>query len=552
MNRIAAAWKRWIRTYWPYYGLTVAVFLPLLAPGYILTLDAVFVPDIPAPETVRSDYLWQWLLHMLNFILPSQLIEKAIFIGIVLGAAIGAHRLLLVVAEKFQPERQLVWRIAPYAAGALFAVNPFVYDRFMAGQYGVLLGYALLPWILQGWMAFVSRPARTEFTKLLILLVAVSIVSLPTLGEALLAGACTLSVGLWRKRKQAAAVRLMAMRMLTLAGLFIVFSSYWLLPALFGNGATAGQVQGFTAAHTAAFATAGQGFLEQLFTVLRLQGFWVEQHNLFRLPQDQLPGWGTIRLAVWALVVAGAVTAWGRARSIAALWLALGLTSAVLAAGAFPSFMTRIGYREPQKFAGLVALVFAVFFAIGAARLFGWARRRAERHYTTAAASVMLIIVLFTPTMYWGFAGQLRPRNYPAEWTAANAYLNEREGDFDVAFLPWHQYMSFEFAGRIIATPAPRFFDRTVIASNDPELGDITPPKQEKATLIGMLVKPQEGKHVRDLPEKLALANVRYILLAKEYDYQKYRYLDNTPGLREIRDWPALRLYENTAWKGAQ
>jgi hypothetical protein len=565
--------KTALKTYWPYGLLTAAIMLPLLLPGYILTLDAVFVPHLPAPDSVTSDYLWQWLLHLLNVVVPSQIIEKAIFVGILLVAAIGAHRLFHGLrraarlgapassrAKQAMSERR-GWRVAlrqvqneplaPYVAGTLYAVNPFTYDRFMAGQYGVLMGYALLPVAVQVWLRFSSQPGRRELVRVLLVTTGISIVSLPTMGEVLLIALCVLTAAAWRYRRQTARLRQLLLHSLAVAGIFVILSSYWLVPAALGEGRAAQQVHSFTAAHTAAFATAGSNPVAKVFNVLQLQGFWAEPRQLYTLPQDQLPGWGTVRLAVWALVVAGVVTFWRYSRRLAAVFLAMGGTSALLAAGAFAPLLTRIGYREPQKFVGLLALTFAVLAAFGAARLFARARQRSDARYMAAASATLLVLLLFTPTMYWGFAGQLRPRQYPPDWFTANAYLNRQRGDFNTVFLPWHQYMSFDFAGRrIIATPAPRFFDRPIIASNNPELGKIAPPKGEIATRIGDIVLP--GRKPQDLAVQLSPHNVRYVLLAKEYDYRRYGYLEEQKDMRLIRDTPSLRLYENAAWKGGR
>jgi hypothetical protein len=533
--------NRRLQSYWPYYLLTALVMLPLLTPGYILTLDAVFVPQLRAPTAVTSDFLWQWALHLLNSVVPSQLIEKLIFTGILLGAAIGMHQLIrsYTNVKKAVP--------AVYAGAAFYAVNPFIYERFMAGQYGLLMGYALLPWAARAWLQFADTPARREGLRVLLLLLAISILSLPTLGEAALIGCCVLAASGWQLRRRPARMKQLLAGSAAVGVLFALLSIYWLLPALLGKGATATEVAGFTAAHAAAFATAGGSGLAKLVHVFNLQGFWAETHQLFMSPQGVLPGWGTARLAVWALVATGAFACWRQSRRLAAVFGALGVSAAVLAAGAFPHFMTRIGYREPQKFAGLLALVFAVFLACGVARLLGWARARSEGWRAAAVFGVLLVLLLFTPTMYWGFAGQLHPRQYPPGWFAANRYLQARSGGFQTVFLPWHQYMSFDFAGRIIASPAPRFFDQPVIASNDPELGRIQPPAGETATRIGTLVRP--GHQPADLAKQLAGHNVRYIILAKDYDFRRYTYLDASAHIRLVRDYGSLKIYENTEWR---
>ena len=49
---------------------------------------------------------------------------------------------------------------ARLAAGLFYAVNPFVFDRLYAGQLGVLLGYALLPFAVDALLDASQRPHR--------------------------------------------------------------------------------------------------------------------------------------------------------------------------------------------------------------------------------------------------------------------------------------------------------------------------------------------------------------------------------------------------------
>jgi hypothetical protein len=542
--------NRILKTYAPYGLLTLIIMLPLLLPGYILTLDAVFAPHLAAPAGVENNYVWQMLLHILNFVIPSQVIEKAIFAGIILASAIGMHQLVAWLRRTMRPDKTMQWEWAVFAAGVLYAVNPFTYDRFMAGQYGVLLGYALLPFAVRLLLAFAARPGQRQMVHVALIMVVIGIVSVPTLGEVALAGACILGGAAWQNRKRPQTLRLYVLRGLAALGLFLVLSSYWLVPLAAGKGTIAESVQQFNAAHTAAFATTGDNLATKLFSVLRLQGFWAEPHYLYVLPQDRLPGWGTVRLLVWALVVTGAVVLWQRSRRLGATFAALGMVSALFAAGLFAAQLTHLGYREPQKFTGLVALAFAVFAAFGTARLFAVAAGRSAGLHAAAVSLAFLAVLSFTPTMYWGFGGQLHSGQYPTGWFAANQYLNRQQGTFNTVFVPWHQYMSFTFAGRIIASPARQFFGQPVIVSNDPELGQIVPPPDAAATRIGSILKP--GHQPPDLAVRLARHNVRYVLLAKDYDYRKYDYLARTPNLHLVEDTPSISIYENMVWKGVE
>jgi len=482
---------------------------------------------------------------------PSQIIEKAIFVSIPVLAGIGIHQLLDWLRGRFvPPAKKMLWAPALYVGGLLYVVNPFTYERFMAGQYGVLLGYALLPFIVRLLLEFADNPTRRRAIKATLLAVLMSILSLPTIGEVVLLTVCIMAAAAWQQRKNHVMLGVYTKNMGLGILAFCILGSYWLVPAISGNGAIATQLATFTTAHAEAFATVGGNILAKFMAVLRLQGFWAEPHQLFMLPQDHTPAWGTIRLVIWAGVITGAVLYWRGAKRLAATFTVAGLASAFIAVGAGSGLLTHLGYREPQKFVGVLALVFAVFITAGAARVFAWAQTRSDTAYALTAGAAIFLVLLWTSTMYWGFAAQLRPRQYPEDWARANSYLTVHNGEYTTVFVPWHQYMSFDFAGRIIATPATHYFDRPVITSNDPELGAITPPEHAQATRIGNAIKPTGD--TRQLRAQLYNANVRYILLAKDFDFQKYAYLDHQPNLQRVLNLPKVSIYENKDWKGKQ
>lgn len=535
--------KRFVRTYGVYIAVTLAVMAPLLMPGYVLTLDLVFTPTLRMPESVSHDYVWRTLLHVLDIVLPSEIIQKAILISTILGASIGMHQLIVWMQSRLQGT--FAWQWPVYAASIFFAINPFTYSRFMAGQYAVLLGYALLPFFVRFVLQFAILPSRQLAAKLLVVALAVSIISIHTVGEL---GAITLLaviMGAWQHRTN----RQTLARYVKYGGgavvAFVMFSSYWLVPLALNHGQTATTINQFDASHTEAFATTGSNALAQLVNVLKLQGFWADARDLYLMPQEQLVGWGTIRLLVWGLVGYGAVILWRKQRSLGAFFGGLAVVAAILAIG-FPD-LTAIGYREPQKFTGLVALCFAVFMAIGSARLLQRFRTKSETRFLAGSVGVLLVVLLFTPTMYWGGVGQLKPRRYPADWQTVRAVLNQDKQQPTSLFLPWHQYMSFDFAGRIIANPAEQYFDTPVIVSDNPELKSLRHSSTDphKARLDKIFAN---AKRPKNLTAELAALKVKYIILAHDYDHKTYGYLSQE-NLTVMYKGNDMTLYRNNAFK---
>jgi hypothetical protein len=230
----------------------------------------------------------------------------------------------------------------------------------------------------------------------------------------------------------------------------------------------------------------------------------------------------------------------------------------LLAAGVGGDWMARhvpffAGYREPQKFAALVVLGYCVFAAVGFAALLRKLEEGIgkERKWLVGVVAGLVLALPFalTPTMLWGANGQLVASDYPKGWYEANEDLNKDREEFKVVFLPWHMYMYTDFAGRVIANPARQFFDKPVIISDDPELAgvalDATRPEARK---IDAAVKAAAQGH-EGFADSLARQGVKYVILARENDYEKYDWVARQEGLVRVKDYGSLVLYRNTLYK---
>jgi len=251
-------------------------------------------------------------------------------------------------------------------------------------------------------------------------------------------------------------------------------------------------------------------------------------------------------LIVWVLVAVGASRAWKASRLLVAFAISCVVLGVILAATPLIETVSHYipfagGYREPDKFANLIVLGYAMLGTLGVAFTAQWA---VDKFRDTGGQVVTIICLLLplaiTPAMLWGFGGQLSPKQYPDGWYEMNEKLREAPGQKRVLFLPWHQYMAFGFSGRIIATPAEKFFTVPVIASDDPEFGGITPtePNAEKAAVKQALDNPDT------LAATLKARNINYILLAKEDDANSYSYLNKDKRLVKTAENGTLILYK--------
>ncbi len=556
---VIGRWLRRLRTwvtspYGVYSGLTLLVLLPLLAPGYLLTLDMVFTPQLRMPDATRSSYLFHALLHLLNQVIASDVLQKIVLFLMLFLAGSGMHRLFLYVRGKGK-DNGGAWRIAAYAAGAIYMINPFTYSRLIAGQYAVLLGYALLPWFARFFLDFLTRPAARAALKLGVITAVIGVVSIHTLGLVIVLGVVGAGLGLWRYRgRRPHLVRIARYGTLSVV-VVLALSSSWLIPLIRGEGVTANAISSFDQGDQQAFATLGEGMLGQLGNAVSLKGFWADDSNLYLVPEDYSALWQFGIVPVWTLAVGGGVWLWQKRHRYLLAWLSLSAgIAALFATSAVNDWMSETvpffsGYREPQKFVGLVALTLAVFAGLGAAAALRYVQKRWRSKTISGIVMICLaaVPVLMAPLMPWGLHGQLAPKQYPRDWYTINERLNRDADSFSTLFVPWHLYAYFGFAERVIVSPAPAFFDKPTLVSDNLEFGGASPnvadPKKQQVTRILADAKPQVH-----LGKQLAPLDVKYILLAREPGSSQYDYLYHEQDITLVAAEKTLVLFRNDAW----
>lgn len=529
--------------YFAYGGLVLLIMLPLLLPGFILTLDMVFVPNMPFPDGLGNTWVLEFSLWLINLIIPADLIQKVVLLTILILSGAGMHRLVLSTATGEQ--EYLKW--GAYFAGIFYMINPFTYSRFMAGQWLVLLGYALLPFFVHSLINLMMKPSKSSAVRTAFWATAIAFVSIHTAGMLMIVMLVALGIMAWKYWGSSRLKKLLKWSTVSVV-IALAINSFWLLPTMIGQTEIAKSVDTFDSSHHQAFATDSSGPFGTIGNVIRLQGFWVEPRGFYVLPQDQMPLWGLISISAWVLVGVGMVTAWRKQRFMALFFGIIGLIAILLAATPLSSWLGPIlnGYREPHKFVALLALSYAYFGALGTVGVGLWATKRWGELGTNISLAVILIIpFLFTSVMLWGFGGQLKPRHYPEGWNQVNQQLEQADTTGRGLFLPWHQYMSFGFSERIIANPAEKFFSPPLIISDDPELEGISPayPDDEKRQIEQALGNPEA------LSRTLNELGIQFILLAKEGDYQDYDYLNATPGLKLVTETDSLIYYQNEAYR---
>ena len=524
-------------TWSSYAGLAVATLGLTLLPGYVLTLDMVFTPKLHPILSLTSALPLNLLIAAANFTLPGYAVQKLMLLAILAGAGLGMHRLV---------PAQNQW--AKYAAGILYVINPFTYARLMAGQYLVLAGYALMPWFLAALLRFVRRPEFATAWPLTLWALAIGFVSLHYLGFAVLAGIIALGLCGWRERRRPDQLKRLAIWSGGVALAILLINAFWLVPLLLHRTPQAGLVGSFGDAYFLSFRTASDHIFGQMLNTMALYGFWGDDQGQYILPKSVFNFWWVIALIILVLGGLGAIKKWRHHRFAITLMLGLLAVGFVLAQGIMGSpfapfnhwlmehALAYRGYREPGKFIGLIALAVAYCFGLGA----DWLLARTKAAWLPGL--IVALPLIYTPTMLWGAGGQLQAVNYPSDWYALNRRLDAEHSSGKVLFLPWREYIRFGFAGRVIANPAPRFFDRPTVAGDNPQIGLIERQSTNpQSSFIEQQILPPSRINIAS---KLKSHGFEYVVLAKEADFQNYAWLNSQPGLSLVSDTPTLRVYK--------
>lgn len=550
-----------------FLALSLLAFGPVLGPGFVLSLDMTFSPttDYLRFGLSMKGPLYYGRLPLLAvfdavaLVVPDWVVQRAALVGIVTGSGLAGYaatRRASVPARLF--------------AGTLYAVNPFVYVRLLAGHWYFLLGYAVLPMAVVSFHRYLAGDARLRGAVGWATLVSVfdpHAAVLLGVAWATLAGATY-----HHDRPDAGAF---GRRLAAFGAAYAGLNAFWLLPALaavFGGGTTLAE---FSALDLAAFSASGTVAGNVPLSVAALYGFW---RGGYVLPADVLGRWVVLGLfvVVLYLAVSGLVERRDDALVVgvaAAAGVGFGLAMGVSTPYTAPPFrflydhvFVLKGMRDTQKFAGLLALGYAVLGAAGVDAVLAelGARRpltslSRPRHGTldrrTLASLALVAVLLAVPlvatiTMVGGFWGQFETTDYPDGWHAADDRLADDPDEFRALVLPWHQYMAFDWTRGTVANPADLFFEVPVVRGRNVEVAGVrshaTDPTHVRVTDLLTRETPPDRFGAATAP-----LGVKYVVLLKEVDYRQYEFLREQADLAVALENDDLVVFENEAFDAA-
>jgi len=533
--------------YLVYTFLAISILLPLLKSGYIFAMDMVFTPRLRWPSEFNFPSA---ILHLLNFILPSQIIQKILLFLILFLGGVGMYK--LVPAES---------GFARYFAGIFYIFNPWIYSRFLFGHLYLLIAYALMPFVVKAVFKFLDQINFKTALKLSLWLILVGFISHHFVFMAVLFFGVSVLVYILKNLKDLPKV-LEILKFTTLIGLiFLILSNWWIVP-YFNKSSPQGQFiqQSIGLGDLKVFQTEPDERYGVLLNVLAMYGFWGDRTGQYVVQKDVVYGWFWLFLIILGLVIFGAISKLKEYKAI--VLILIGIISFVLSVGfAYPPFRLLInflnrkififkGFRESQKFSALLILVYAYFGTLGIDNIVRNLKLKIRSLKLILLTFLIVLPIIYSPMMLWGFGEQLSVSDYPSDWFRANEILNQDQDNFKVLFFPWHQYMLFSFTnGKVIANPAPNFFDKPVIAGDNMELAEIY--TQSRRPISKFIENEILAKReiISNLGQVLKPLGIKYVILVKQEDWQTYGFLDWQTDLKQIYDSKHLKIYQNQSWR---
>lgn len=534
--------------------------MPFFQKWYFFLLDNSFFPKIiiSLNDFFNISYFFFILIFkVFSFIMPSWLIQRLFYIWTLFLLWFWWYKLL----EK----KTKVWA---YFSWILMIFNPFVYSRILDGQIGIVAGIAMCLFFYHFLIKFLEN-RKTKDLLLSSLFWAFSIMwmshSLFFVFWSLLA---FLSFDYFKNKD----LKFLIKSFLISFILILALNANWILWNILWNWRINQTIWQIWENHFEAFATDSWG-INLYFNTLSLHWFWWEREWRYLPTYFENTNWKILFIVLFLVILIWIISQIKNKENknkmidysflmiwiiafILALWISWKNIFSVLTQFLYSYVPFYKWLREPQKWVWILLIVYSYFWWL-------WAKKILEYKFVKSwypkliTVWLLLIPILYTPTMLLWFNWQLFVTDYPREWYKLNEkFFKDKENNwkYDVLSLPWHQYIWFGFAGKIIANPSEWFFyNAKVLQADNMEIGKIyTQSTRPESKIIEKYIWPGwlfltwiTDSEANYFINDLKLLWIKQILLLKEVDYKKY---DSWLNIIE-KDWKIKTSEDNERLK---
>jgi len=521
--------KKILKQFSSYILVVLFIVLPwFLKPGYLFFTDFVLGSKIIL-NWQSNQFLLDLLFKLFSFILPIDLVEKMFFSGVLLLILLAGRFLVKQLLLFFSDFKEKENGELIFLASLFLLFNPFVYDRVMYGQWGVILGFG---WFI-GAIGYLLKSINQPKSYSLVCAWLFSGLAIMSAQHFifLLMPFFILFYYLHFKNKEN--LKIIIKHSIVGILIFFVINLNWLVPVFFNSrdGSNLSLVQSFDQKHYEAFKTVGNNSLEVFKNVIMMSGFWgKDQFRYLDLTKID-NNWGRSFLFLLPIIVYGVYKSLKEKRTrnlsigllitwVASVFLAVGI-STIITRGTtlwlFDHLPFYKGLRETQKWVAPIVVIYVLYLCCGIWQLS--LKKFIQNYKFIFGLFLGGIIIMQAPLLLWGLNRQVMPVKYPVDWYLTNQKIVEDINcQKEVLFFPWHLYMSFRWVGGVITNPAPAFFTCPVVYGTNMEWGEIYESVNKGTVVIDEWVMGKSD----DLLGIIKNKNIGYIILAKEVDYLKY------------------------------
>ena len=460
---------------------------------------------------------------------------------------------------------------ARIAAGTLFVLNPFVFNRIYVGHIPLLLGYALLPLAIK---TALKSPNENYLSWGKVTLWWFSMTALSP-HFAWIYGLVVFSVFLVTSFQGFRSLVRSLVWLFVVVASFAVSITFMILPSLYTSLPTTIGTSSLNI-----YRTVADPILGLYANVISMYGFWRLGPGP-TMPKNVLPGWFLVFITILCVaayhlvslrdfsdssVVNGKIGNFRSAvsyirstdeqKQLTMLVLLFGLGGLFLSLGPqgatgplFSFLYDHFSFfqimRESQKFLMLWVLALAVFFGWGATKIVVMFKKQTIQN----VAGILLCIglpIAYTPIMFNGLNGQISLSTVPSEFEQANKIMGDGPGK--ILYLPWHQYMLYPFTnGHVVANLGSDLFARNVISGDNVEAGGVmSQSTSTRSAFIQSLLN--SNPTVNNLGTLLEPLGIQFIVLSKNTNWLSYAWMSQQPDLKLITDNSSLSIYENLSY----
>jgi len=235
-------------------------------------------------------------------------------------------------------------------------INPYTYVRFLAGHYLILLGYAVVPFVIKSFFDLFSNQSKENIIKSALWITLVGILNLHYLFMISIVFLIFVLFHLFKNFSKAEIIKT-AKSVLYISIIFIFLGAYWIIP-LFNTEKTI--LNQIGEGDVSLFSSKSAIDFNAIFNVASMHGFWRGGYDYAKY---HMRYWHVLFIFILFLSVYGYTESSHKYKipllitGVISLFLAVGIASPYfndIYKWLFENFFIFRGMREPHKFVGLL------------------------------------------------------------------------------------------------------------------------------------------------------------------------------------------------------